>query len=148
MGANAEPFDLGRFISAQNGTFDTALAELRAGEKQSHWMWFVFPQMRGLGMSAMSQKYGIVSLYEAGAYLADPLLGERLKQCTEAVLRVKGRTLAEIFGSPDDMKFRSSMTLFAEATGGNGGIYRQALDRCCGGAMDARTLELLGRPQS
>jgi uncharacterized protein (DUF1810 family) len=147
MGANADPFDLGRFISAQDGTYDAALAELRAGKKQSHWMWFVFPQMRGLGMSAMSQHYGIASLDEATAYLADPLLGERLKQCTEAVLHVKGRRLAEIFGSPDDMKFRSSMTLFAEASGGDGGIYWQALDRCCGGAVDPRTLELLGSQQ-
>jgi uncharacterized protein (DUF1810 family) len=137
----AQEFDLDRFITAQAGIFDQALVELMAGAKRSHWMWFVFPQMRGLGISSMAQKYGIVSLDEAKAYLEHPVLGERLRRCTEAVLQVQGRMLNQIFGSPDDMKFRSSMTLFAKA-GGNR-PYTDALDRYCGGEMDRRTLELL-----
>lgn len=141
-----DAFDLDRFISAQTGVFDTALAELEAGQKRSHWMWFVFPQMRGLGMSLMAEKYGIISLEEAKAYLAHPVLGERLRRCTKAVLSVEERSLHAIFGSPDDMKFRSSMTLFAIAEGRNGGLYRQAIDRYCGGRMDQRTLDLLGHP--
>lgn len=137
-------FDLDRFVSTQSGVYDQALSELQAGDKRSHWMWFIFPQMLGLGMSPMAQKYGIVSLEEAKSYLAHPILGERLRQCTEAVLDVHGRRLHQIFGSPDDMKFCSSMTLFALATGGDGGIFRQALDRYCSGEMDSRTLDLLG----
>ena len=137
-------FDLDRFVAAQYSAFDQALRELRAGDKQSHWMWFIFPQMQGLGMSSMAQKYGIVSLEEAHAYLGHHVLGERLRQCTEAVLSAEGRTLRQIFGSPDDMKFRSSMTLFALANGGDGGIFRQALDVYCSGEMDPRTLDLLG----
>lgn len=143
---NTDRFDLDRFVSAQSGVFDTALSELRAGRKQSHWMWFIFPQMRGLGMSSTAQKYGVVSLDEAKAYLAHPVLGGRLRQCTEAVLQVEGRTLHEIFGSPDDMKFGSSMTLFARAEGRGDGVFCQAIDRYCGGKMDQRTLELLDRP--
>ena len=141
-----DDFNLGRFVSAQTGIFETALSELRAGQKRSHWMWFIFPQMRGLGISVTAQTYGIVSLEEARAYLAHPILGERLGLATQAVLDVRDRTLHQIFGSPDDVKFRSSMTLFGVATGGNGGIYRQAIDRCCEGEMDKRTLELIGHP--
>ena len=143
-----EQLDLDRFISAQDGVFDTALSELRAGHKRSHWMWFIFPQMRGLGISSTAFKYGIVSLDEAKAYLAHPVLGERLSLCTKAVLDVKGRSLHEIFGSPDDMKFGSSMTLFASADGQPSGIFRQAIDLCCGGRMDQRTLDLLQHPES
>lgn len=144
---NIEHFDLDRFVSAQTGVFDTALAELRAGRKRSHWMWFIFPQMRGLGISSTAQKYGIISLDEARAYLAHPILGERLRRCTEAVLGVKDRSLHEIFGSPDDMKFGSSMTLFALADGAPENVFRQAIDRYCHGHMDQRTLDLLGHPQ-
>jgi uncharacterized protein (DUF1810 family) len=144
--SDLQVFDLDRFLSAQVGIFDTALSELEAGRKRSHWMWFIFPQMRGLGMSSTAQKYGIVSLDEAKAYLAHPVLGERLRQCTEAVLAVKGRTLHEIFGSPDDMKFGSSMTLFAVADGTPENIFRQAIDRYCNGQMDQRTLDLLDHP--
>jgi uncharacterized protein (DUF1810 family) len=138
-----QAFDLDRFLTAQAGVFDTALAELRAGRKRTHWMWFVFPQMRGLGMSAMAETYGIVSLEEASAYLAHPVLGERLRQCTKAVLQVEGRTLHAIFGSPDDMKFGSSMTLFSLADKAGDSLFRQALDRCCDGRPDRRTLDLV-----
>jgi uncharacterized protein (DUF1810 family) len=144
---NNDQFDLDRFVSAQNGVFDTALSELRAGQKRSHWMWFIFPQMHGLGMSAMAQKYGVASLDEARAYLVHPLLGERIRLCTEAVLQVKGRSLHEIFGSPDDIKFGSSMTLFALADRAPDGLFRQAIDRYCSGQMDRRTLDLLGHRQ-
>lgn len=139
---NTQAFGLDRFLTAQAGVFDTALAELRAGHKRTHWMWFVFPQMRGLGLSATAEKYGIVSLEEARAYLAHPVLGGRLRQCTEAVLQVEGRTLHEIFGSPDDMKFASSMTLFALADMASDSLFRQALDRYCYGRLDRRTLDL------
>ncbi len=110
-----DPFDLARFVDAQHGTYDQALQELTAGHKQSHWMWFIFPQLAGLGSSAMAERYAIGSLDEARAYLQHPLLGERLRICTAAVNAVRGRTAGQVFGSPDDMKFRSSMTLFALA---------------------------------
>lgn len=139
-----DPFDLQRFVKAQDPVFATVLEELRAGRKRSHWMWFVFPQLRDLGRSPTAQFYGIASLGEARAYLAHPILGPRLTQATEAVLSVQGRTLHEIFGSPDDLKFRSSMTLFARAAAEDGDLYRKALDRCCGGQPDETTLKLLG----
>ena len=141
-------FDLDRFLSAQSGIFDTALAELQAGRKRSHWMWFIFPQIRGLGISATAQKYGIVSLDEAKAYLAHPVLGDRLGRCTEAVLQFKSRTLNQIFGSPDDMKFGSSMTLFAIADSTRDNVYRQALEQFCDMRMDQRTLDILGYSQT
>jgi uncharacterized protein (DUF1810 family) len=140
--AAADPFDLDRFVQAQEPVFDTALAELKAGRKQSHWMWFVFPQLRGLGFSSMAQRYGIGSLDEARAYLAHPVLGFRLRLCTRTMLAVEGRTLNAILGSPDDMKFRSSMTLFALAAGDEDSVFREALDRYCDGRMDDRTLTL------
>ena len=112
---NTDSFDLERFVTAQAPVFATAPAELQAGEKRSHWMWFVFPQLRGLGHSAMAMRYGIGSLDEARAYLAHPLLGPRLIECTCAVLAIEGRPLHAIFGSPDDVKFCSSMTLFSLA---------------------------------
>jgi uncharacterized protein (DUF1810 family) len=138
-----DPFDLQRFVEAQASVYATALAELRAGQKRSHWMWFVFPQLRGLGSSATATHYGIATLDEARAYLAHPLLGPRLRECTEAVLAVQGRSLHAIFGSPDDMKFGSSMTLFEHAVGGTGQPFRAALDRFCGSEADQRTLALL-----
>ena len=138
-----DPFDLQRFVTAQAPVFEAALAELRAGRKRSHWMWFVFPQLRGLGVSPTAQFYGLASLAGARAYLAHPLLGQRLKLCTQAVLAVEGRSLAAIFGSPDDMKFRSSMTVFARAAGDGATMFHQALDRYADGRMDERTLALL-----
>ena len=139
----ADSFALERFVAAQAPVFDTALAELQAGRKSSHWMWFVFPQLRGLGRSSMAEFYGIGSRDEARAYLAHPLLGPRLIRCTQAVLAVEGKPLHAIFGSPDDLKFRSSMTLFARVAGDDGSVFRDALDRYCDGRMDERTLVLL-----
>ncbi|PWC90897.1 calpastatin [Azospirillum sp. TSH100] len=141
---NCDPFDLQRFVTAQNPVFATVLEELRAGRKCSHWMWFIFPQLRALGRSPTAQFYGITSLDEARAYLAHPILAPRLVQATEALLTVQGRTLHEILGSPDDLKFRSSMTLFAETAGEAGDLYRKALDRYCDGRPDEATLRLLG----
>ena len=135
--------DLDRFVKAQDPVFETVLRELRGGRKQTHWMWFVFPQLWGLGRSPMAQFYGIASLADAKAYLDHPVLGLRLPQCVEAVFVVPDRTLNQIFGSPDDIKFRSSMTLFALASDG-GSVFHQALDRCCSGAKDPATLKLLG----
>src|SRR6201984_613417 len=111
------PVDLERFVIAQDrgGTYDVAVSELRDGRKKSHWMWFVFPQIAGLGSSPLARKFAISSLPEAAAYLAHPILGPRLAECTRLVNLVEGRPIAEIFGYPDDLKFRSSMTLFAHA---------------------------------
>ncbi|HEX4766257.1 MAG TPA: DUF1810 domain-containing protein [Lichenihabitans sp.] len=139
----ADPFDLDRFVTAQAPIYDTALVELEAGRKRSHWMWFVFPQLRGLGRSPTAQFYGLGSLEEARAYLDHPVLGPRLEQCTRAVTDGAGASLAAIFGSPDDMKFRSSMTLFDRAAGADGTLYRRALDRFCAGQPDEATLALL-----
>lgn len=144
----ADPYDLKRFAAAQEPVFAAALAELRSGRKRTHWMWFVFPQLRGLGRSATATFYGIGSLDEARAYLAHKLLGPRLERCTNAVLAVEGRSPHEIFGSPDDMKFHSSMTLFAIACGEPASPYRAALDRWWHGAADPQTLRLLGLPET
>ncbi|HEV7259559.1 MAG TPA: DUF1810 domain-containing protein [Bosea sp. (in: a-proteobacteria)] len=141
----SDAFDLQRFVSAQAPVFDSALAELRAGRKRSHWMWFVFPQLRGLGLSPTSEHFGLSGLEEARAYLAHPLLGERLQRCTQAVLAVENRSPREIFGSPDDMKFTSSMTLFAIAAPERPNLFDQAIQYCCAGQMDARTVALLQR---
>jgi uncharacterized protein (DUF1810 family) len=141
--ADIDPFDLERFVAAQAPVIETALAELTAGRKRSHWMWFIFPQLEGLGYSAMAQRYAIGSLAEARAYLAHPLLGPRLVGCTEAVLAIEGGRLPAIFGSPDDMKFRSSMTLFAHAAAAGETCFAQALDRFGGGAGDPKTLKRL-----
>lgn len=135
-----DPFDLARFVAAQDPVFETARAELRAGRKRSHWMWFIFPQLRGLGRSAMAQHYGIASLDEARAYLGHPLLAERLDSVTEAVLGLHGRSAHDIFGSPDDMKFHSCMTLFHAAAGDGDPLFRQALDRYFDGRPDEETL--------
>ncbi len=115
---------------------------MRAGRKRSHWMWFIFPQLRGLGRSPTAEFYGISSLNEAHAYLAHPVLGPRLILCTEAVLAVAGQSLHAIFGSPDDLKFCSSMTLFALAAGESESVFRRALDRYCGGHLDERSVAL------
>ena len=138
-----DPFDLERFVTAQAPIFEIALGELKAGQKRSHWMWFVFPQLRGLGRSSMAQFYGVGSLDEARAYLAHPLLGTSLEIATEAVLAIKERSLYAIFGAPDNMKFHSSMTLFARAAADDNSAFQRALDRYCEGRMDQRTLALL-----
>ena len=143
-----DPYDLERFVAAQAPLYTQVRAELAAGDKRSHWMWFVFPQLRGLGQSAISIRYAIASLDEARAYLAHPLLGARLVECTELVARVEGRTLHRIFGSPDDLKFQSSMTLFAEAAAGDAARaapFDGALAKYCDGERDGRTLALLRR---
>ena len=140
---SGDQFQLDRFLEAQGPVFAAVLAELRAGRKRSHWMWFIFPQMRGLGASTMAAFYGITSLAEASAFLAHPILGERLGLCTRAVLGVEERSLYAILGSPDDAKFRSSMTLFARAAAGREILFQAALDRYCQGAPDERTLKLL-----
>jgi uncharacterized protein (DUF1810 family) len=137
-------FDLNRFVDAQAPVYAEALAELRRGRKESHWMWFVFPQLAGLGRSPTARFYAIDSLDEARAYLAHPLLGPRLAECTEAVLAHRGRGADAIFGSVDAMKFRSSMTLF-EAAAEETGTFAQALDSFFGGMRDTATLALLAR---
>ena len=136
-----DPHDLVRFVEAQDGVYERALAEIRSGRKRSHWMWFVFPQVDGLGFSATSKRYAIKSLDEAQAYLAHPILGTRLIECAEAVLGVKGRTAADIFGSPDDMKLRSSATLFAQVSA-DGSVFHRVLDEYFGGQPDRETLRL------
>jgi uncharacterized protein (DUF1810 family) len=135
-------YDLRRFVEAQAEVYEQVCAELRAGRKRSHWMWFVFPQIRGLGSSEMAVRYAISSLEEAKAYLAHAVLGPRLRECAEIVVGVDGRTVEEIFGYPDDLKFHSSMTLFAKAEE-SGGVFREALEKYFGGAMDGGTLERL-----
>ena len=136
-------FDLERFANAQTPVFETVLAELRSGRKRSHWMWFIFPQLRGLGQSPMSRFYGIGSIDEARAYLGHPLLGPRLELCTRIVLASECSSLHAMFGSPDDMKFRSCMTLFSSATDDPDNPFRQALERWCGGRADEKTLALI-----
>jgi uncharacterized protein (DUF1810 family) len=138
----SDPFDLERFVAAEAGIYETALDELRAGRKRTHWMWFVFPQLAGLGSSPTAQRYAISGLDEARAYLAHPILGERLRACTAAVLALAGRTAHDIFGSPDDLKFRSSLTLFQHAAPDEP-LFAEALARYFGGAPDPRTLALL-----
>lgn len=137
-----DPFDLDRFISAQRGSHASALEELRRGAKRSHWMWYIFPQVAGLGSSAMAQRYAIKSRAEAIAYLAHPVLGARLVECAETLLRVENKTATEIMGSPDDLKLKSSMTLFA-ALSAPGAPFRSVLDRYYSGSTDARTLAFL-----
>ncbi|MBB3393770.1 MULTISPECIES: DUF1810 domain-containing protein [unclassified Rhizobium] len=135
-------YNLGRFVDAQNGDYERALSELRAGHKRSHWMWFIFPQIAGLGSSFMAEKYAIRSAEEAAAYLADPVLGGRLLRCVEAVLAIEGKSAHEIFGSPDDFKLRSSMTLFA-AISEHGSPFHKVIDRLYRGEFDDRTIQLL-----
>jgi uncharacterized protein (DUF1810 family) len=140
-----DPFDLDRFVRAQAGVYAQACDELRAGRKQTHWMWFVFPQIRGLGFSPTSQHYGIGSLAEARAYLAHPVLGPRLEAATRLVLAQDGRRLGDVLGSPDDLKFRSSMTLFARAAA-PGSVFDQAIAALCAGTWDEKKEALLREP--
>jgi uncharacterized protein (DUF1810 family) len=134
--------DLSRFLAAQEPKYAQVLDELRSGRKVRHWMWYIFPQLSGLGHSETSRFYGISTLDEAKAYLRHPVLGARLRECTDLVLRVPGRSLVDIFGSDDALKFRSSMTLFTLATTDNA-LFRAALDKYCGGHPDPLTIELL-----
>ncbi|WP_398467869.1 DUF1810 domain-containing protein [Tardiphaga sp.] len=142
MEQTSNRFDLQRFVIAQQPVYATALAELKAGDKRSHWMWFIFPQADGLGHSATAQRYAIGSMDEARAYLAHPLLGTRLRECTEAVLSVTGKSAHDIFGSPDDLNFRSAMTLFGEVDRG-GAPYKEALKRYYGGEQDKASLKIM-----
>lgn len=137
-----DPFDLQRFTKAQDRVYGNVLAELRAGEKRTHWMWFVFPQVEGLGHSEMARRYAISGLDEARAYLAHPVLGARLRECTRIVAAHTGRTAHDIFGDPDTMKLRSSMTLFAAASPEET-VFAECLRRHFGGNADARTVGIL-----
>lgn len=142
--AEEDRFDLRRFVEAQQGIHEQALMEIRAGRKRSHWMWFVFPQIAGLGLSPTATYYAIRSLAEAQAYLRHPLLGPRLVECAQAVLEVQRRSADDIFGYPDVLKLKSSMTLFA-ALPQSAPVFAEVLARHYGGSRDDRTLELLGR---
>ena len=135
--------NLQRFIDAQESNYQTALAEITAGQKRSHWMWYIFPQYDGLGFSPTSIHYAIKSPEEAAAYLDHPILGPRLRECVDALLAVTGRSAHQIFGSPDDLKLKSSMTLFAHVSP-EGSAFEQVLDRYFGGRLDGKTLELVG----
>lgn len=139
-----DPFDLQRFIDAQDRVYAAVLDELTHGRKRTHWMWFVFPQLAGLGHSPMAERYAISGLEEASAYLAHPILGARLRECTERVNAVAGKSAHEIFSSPDDVKFRSSMTLFAEVDEA-GSLFEQALEHYFAGEKDRRTLDILAQ---
>src|SRR5271170_5966328 len=134
-------FDLERFVEAQAGVYEQACTELRAGRKRTHWMWFVFPQIRGLGSSEMALRYAISGLEEARAYLEHPILGPRLRECAGIVVGVEGKTVEEIFGDPDDLKFHSSMTLFAKASAIGAGVFGDVLKRYFGGEIDRGTLD-------
>ncbi len=138
----ADPFDLRRFVEAQAPVYDRVRDELRAGRKESHWMWYVFPQIAGLGQSPTSIFYAISSIDEAKAYLAHPVLGPRLRECAKLALDVEGRTAREIFGAVDEMKFRSSMTLFARVSA-EGNVFEYCLKKYFEGALDQATLAKL-----
>jgi uncharacterized protein (DUF1810 family) len=138
-----DPYDLQRFVDAQTANYADAVAELARGQKRTHWIWYVFPQLAGLGRSAIAQRYGIKSLDEAKAYAAHPILGPRLIECTGLMLAVRDRSATQILGAPDDMKFHSSMTLFAIAAP-EVSQFKTALDSYFGGEADAGTLRLLG----
>ncbi|QXI17576.1 DUF1810 domain-containing protein [Pseudomonas hamedanensis] len=142
-----DPFNLQRFVQAQDPVFERVQRELQAGRKQSHWMWFVFPQFAGLGGSEMARRFAIGSAEEARAYLAHEVLGARLRTCTQWVLNVPQRSISEIFGHPDDLKFHSSMTLFAQFSGADS-LFNQALTRYFHGILDEWTLQLLDLKQA
>jgi uncharacterized protein (DUF1810 family) len=143
--AQGDPYHLHRFVDAQDPVYVQACSELKRGHKTGHWMWFIFPQMAGLGTSEMARRFAISSLGEAEAYMQHSLLGKRLKECTALVLKVSGKTAHEIFGSPDDLKFRSCMTLFARVemklNGGN--VFNDNIEKYFSGEYDRRTLEQL-----
>ena len=137
-----DPHDLSRFVEAQVEDYDQALSEVRAGRKRSHWMWYIFPQFDGLGLSSTSRRYSIKSIAEAEAYLRHPVLGPRLVECCEAVVGVNARSASDIFGSPDDMKLRSCATLFARVSG-PGSVFERLLRKYFKGVHDERTLQLV-----
>jgi uncharacterized protein (DUF1810 family) len=138
-----DPFDLNRFTMAQERIYSAVLSELKSGRKRTHWMWFIFPQIDGLGHSSTAKHYAIKSIEEARAYINHPVLGTRLMECAEAVLAVEGRSVSEIFGYPDDMKLKSSMTLFASVTKDPHSVFLRVLDKYFQGKQDDRTLQLL-----
>lgn len=143
-----DPFDLQRFVDAQSSVYDTVLAELGAGRKRSHWIWFVFPQLTGLGRSPIADRFAISSLGEAQAYVRHPVLGPRLRECTRLLQTIDGKSVDEILGWPDNLKVRSSMTLFSRATADNH-EFVAVLDKYYGGEDDPATVALLsGRPQN
>ena len=142
-GGGDDPHKLSRFVEAQEEDYDQALAEIRRGRKQSHWMWYIFPQFDGLGFSSTSKRYSIKSLAEAKAYLCHPVLGPRLMECAEAVVCIEGRSAFEIFGSPDDMKLRSCATLFA-CVSPVGSVFDRMLGKYFQGERDGKTLRLVG----
>ncbi|MEJ8755780.1 DUF1810 domain-containing protein [Pontibacter sp. H259] len=137
-----DTYNLQRFLQAQENTYQTALAEIRNGRKRSHWMWFIFPQMAGLGFSETSQFYAIKSIAEATAYLNHPILGKRLVEISEALLTINDKSANQVFGSPDDMKLKSSMTLFAAVSDGNP-VFRKVLETYFNGQEDTKTIQLL-----
>jgi uncharacterized protein (DUF1810 family) len=139
----SDPYDLSRFVQAQEGDYEQAIAEIMSGQKRSHWMWYIFPQFEGLGFSSTSRRYAIKSLAEAKAYLSHPVLGPRLLKCVEAALDVQGRSANEIFGFPDDIKLRSCATLFAHVAPTDSEFDR-LLDKYFKGKRDHKTLQLLG----
>jgi uncharacterized protein (DUF1810 family) len=140
----ADLFDLDRFVRAQEDTYAQGLAEIRAGRKRSHWMWFVFPQIAGVGSSAMAERYALRSLAEARAYLQHPVLGPRLMECSESACAVSGRSALEIFGTPDELKLRSSATLF-DAVSPPASVFDRLLAKFFDGGRDAKTIALIGR---
>ena len=141
-GEVSDRYGLQRFVDAQAGVFEQVCSELRAGRKRSHWMWFIFPQIKGLGSSPMATRFAISSLAEARAYLDHAVLGPRLRECCEIVVGVAGRSVDEIFGYPDDLKFHSSITLFAKAAVENR-VFLDALEKYFGGKLDRATVERL-----
>lgn len=143
MADSGDPHGLARFLVAQEGDYGIALSEIEGGRKRSHWMWYIFPQLDGLGMSSTSRLYGIKGLDEARAYLAHPVLGPRLLECAEAAVRIQGRTAREVFGSPDDLKLMSSATLFA-CVSPPGSVFERLLAKYYGGRRDEKTLAMLG----
>jgi len=143
MRQSNDPYNLQRFLDAQRGVYEQALAEIEDGQKSSHWMWFIFPQLDGLGSSPTAKRYAITSADEAKAYLRDPVLGARLLQCAEAALRLQGLSATEIFGYPDDMKLRSCATLFAHVSP-PGSVFEKLLAKYFGAHADEKTLRLLG----
>jgi uncharacterized protein (DUF1810 family) len=147
MPAEHDPYHLDRFLEAQESAYDRALAEIKCGCKRTHWMWYIFPQIDGLGASANARHYGIKSVDEAEAYLRHPVLGPRLLECAEAVVTIDGRSATEVFGSPDDLKLRSSATLFALVSE-PGSVFDRLLARYYQGSRDSLTLETVRRLRS
>ena len=141
-----DPFNLDRFVSAQQSVYDRVLAELKNGKKRSHWMWYVFPQFQGLAQSNTSRYYAIKTREEAIAYLQHPVLGKRLRECTEAVTNIEGKSVSEIFGYPDDLKLKSSMTLFSSVA--SDPLFYRVLDKYFQGEKDEKTLQLLKKTDS